>query len=117
MPHCPSVGLGGFTMGGGIGWNYPQRGGVSTHSIVGADVVTADGRLRRATPTENPDLYWAIRGAGPGFFGVVTRLDLQPYPLPKAILASSYIFPLAELEPSTPRWTRSARSTTSVGSS
>ncbi|HNB78572.1 MAG TPA: FAD-binding oxidoreductase [Rhodocyclaceae bacterium] len=98
VPHCPSVGLGGFTMGGGIGWNYPQRGGVSTHSIVGAEVVTADGRLRRATPTENPDLYWAIRGSGPGFFGVVTRLDLQLYPLPTAILASSYIFPLADLE-------------------
>ena len=98
VPHCPSVGLGGFTMGGGIGWNYPQCGGMSVHSIVGAEVVTADGRLLRATPEENPDLYWAVRGAGPGFFGVVTRLDLQLYEAPKAIMASSYILPLAELK-------------------
>lgn len=98
VPHCPSVGLGGFTMGGGIGWNYPQRGGVSTHSIVGAGIVTADGRRLNATATENPDLYWAVRGAGPGFFGAVTRLDLQLYPAPTAIMASSYIFPLAELD-------------------
>jgi len=97
VPHCPSVGLPGFTLGGGIGWNYAQHGGVSTHSIVGAEVVTADGRLLYATPDENPDLYWAVRGAGPGFFGAVTRLDLALYPAPKAIAASSYIFPLSEL--------------------
>lgn len=98
VPHCPSVGLGGFTMGGGIGWNYPQCGGMSVHSIVGAEVVTADGRVLRAAPDENPDLYWAVRGAGPGFFGAVTRLDLRLYEAPKAIMASSYIFPLAELK-------------------
>lgn len=98
VPHCPSVGLGGFTMGGGIGWNYAQRGGVSTHSIVGADIVTADGRLLHASATENPDLYWAVRGAGPGFFGAVTRLHLQLYPAPRSIMSSSYIFPLAGLE-------------------
>jgi len=98
VPHCPSVGLAGFTLGGGIGWNYAQRGGVSTHSIVGAEVVTAEGQRLQATPTENPELYWAVRGAGPGFFGAVTRLDLQLYPLPNTILASSYIFPLSQLE-------------------
>ncbi|HJW25460.1 MAG TPA: FAD-binding oxidoreductase [Rhodocyclaceae bacterium] len=98
VPHCPSVGLGGFTMGGGIGWNWAQRGGVATHSIVGADIVLADGRLVHASSTENPDLYWAVRGSGPGFFGVVTRLHLQLYPVPRSIMASSYIFPLAELE-------------------
>ncbi len=98
VPHCPSVGLGGFTLGGGMGWNWSQRGGMATFSITGAEIVTADGRLVHATATENPDLYWAVRGVGPGFFGVVTRLHLQLYPLPKAILASSYIFPLADLE-------------------
>jgi FAD/FMN-containing dehydrogenase len=98
VPHCPSVGLGGFTMGGGMGWNWPQFGGMATHSIVGAEVVTADGRLRRVTATENPDLYWAVRGSGPGFFGAVTRLELQLYQGPKSIMASSYIFPLAALE-------------------
>ena len=98
VPHCPSVGLGGFTLGGGIGWNYPQRGGLSTLSINGAQVVTADGRLLHATPADNPDLYWALRGAGPGFFGAVTELELQLYPAPRAIMASSYIFALDDLE-------------------
>lgn len=74
VPHCPSVGLSGFTMGGGIGWNYPQRGGVATFSIVGADIVTAEGKLVTASAEQNPDLFWAVRGVGPGFFGVVTRL-------------------------------------------
>ncbi|MEL0585906.1 MAG: FAD-binding oxidoreductase [Candidatus Thiodiazotropha sp. (ex. Lucinoma kazani)] len=98
VPHCPSVGLTGFSMGGGIGWNYSQRGGIAAHSIVGAEVVTADGELVTANANKNPDLFWAVRGAGPGFFGVVTRLDLQLYPLPKAIMASSYITPLDHLE-------------------
>ena len=97
VPHCPSVGLSGFTMGGGIGWNYSQRGGMSALSIVGAEIVTADGKLLTATAEQNPDLYWAVRGCGPGFFGVVTRLFLQLYPVPKAIMTSSYIFPLDEL--------------------
>ena len=98
VPHCPSVGLSGFVMGGGIGWNYSHCGGMSCFSIESAEVVTADGRLVTASANENPDLLWAIRGAGPGFFGVVTRLGLKLYPLPNAILASSYILPLDDLE-------------------
>ncbi len=98
VPHCPSVGLSGFAMGGGMGWNWPRRGGMAVHSIAAAEIVTADGKLLRATPDENPDLYWAVRGVGPGFFGAVTRLDLKLYPAPKSILASTYIFPLSEVE-------------------
>ncbi|OGT84451.1 MAG: hypothetical protein A3H91_05635 [Gammaproteobacteria bacterium RIFCSPLOWO2_02_FULL_61_13] len=98
VPHCPSVGLGGFTLGGGIGFNYPQCGGLATLSIAGAELVTADGRLLQATPSDNPDLYWAVRGAGPGFFGAITELELKLYPAPRAIMASSYIFALDDLE-------------------
>lgn len=97
-PHCPSVGLGGFTMGGGIGWNYQQCGGMAVHSIVGGEVITGDGKALQVSASENPDLFWALRGAGPGFFGAVSRLDLRLYPAPKAIMASSYIFPLADLK-------------------
>ena len=97
-PHCPTVGMGGFLMGGGIGWNYTHRGGFSCLSIEGAEIVTADGELVMATRDENPDLYWAVRGAGPGFFGVVTRFHLKIYPLPQGILSSSYILPLEEVE-------------------
>lgn len=96
-PHCPSVGLGGFLMGGGIGWNYAHRGGVATFSIDAAEVITADGNRIVASRDQNPDLLWAVRGAGPGFFGVVTRFHLKLYPAPKAILASSYIHALEDL--------------------
>jgi len=98
VPHCPSVGLSGFVMGGGIGWNYPQQGSVAAFSIVGAEIVTAEGKLVMASAKQNPDLFWAVRGVGPGFFGVVTRLHLQLYPVPNTIMASSYIFPLDDLE-------------------
>ena len=94
VPHCPSVGMGGFVLGGGIGWNYAHRGGVASFSIEGADVITADGNRVLARPDQHADLLWAVRGAGPGFFGAVTRLYLKLYPAPKAILASSYIHPL-----------------------
>jgi FAD/FMN-containing dehydrogenase len=97
VPHCPSVGLSGFVMGGGIGWNYSHTGGMSCFSIDSAQVVTAEGKLVTASANENSDLLWAIRGAGPGFFGVVTRLNLRLYPLPKAIHASSYILSLDDL--------------------
>jgi FAD/FMN-containing dehydrogenase len=96
-PHCPTVGLGGFLMGGGIGWNYGHRGGVATFSIDSAEVVVADGRKLPASATENPDLLWAVRGGGPGFFGVVTRFNLALYPKPRAIRASSYIHSLENL--------------------
>lgn len=97
VPHCPSVGLGGFLMGGGFGWNYAHRGGMSCFSVEAAEVVTAGGKLVTASADQNPDLLWAIRGGGPGFFGVVTRFHLKLYPVPKAILANSYIHPLSGL--------------------
>lgn len=98
VPHCPTVGIGGFVIGGGIGLNYQSRGGFAALSIEGADIVTADGELVTATRDENPDLYWAVRGAGPGFPGVVTQYHLSVYPTPRGILASSYILPLEAVE-------------------
>jgi len=98
VPHCPTVGMGGFVLGGGIGLNYSSRGGFAALSIDAAEIVMPDGELVLASPDENPDLYWAVRGAGPGFFGVVTRFHLRVYPTPKGILSSSYILPLEEVE-------------------
>jgi FAD/FMN-containing dehydrogenase len=97
-PHCVTVGMGGFLMGGGLGWNHPYRGGVATFNIDAAEVITADGNRVIATAERNSDLLWAVRGGGPGFFGAVTRFHLRLYPAPKAILASSYILPLERLE-------------------
>lgn len=79
--HCPTVGIGGFLLQGGQGWN--ARGwGWAAEYVVALDVVTADGELVRASADENADLYWAARGAGPGFFGVVTRFHVQTRPAP-----------------------------------
>jgi FAD binding domain len=90
--HCPSVGVGGFLLQGGQGWN--ARGwGWAVEYIVAIDVVTADGELLRADGTQNQDLFWAARGAGPGFFGVVTCFHLNTIALPKALYASTFIYP------------------------
>ena len=96
--HCPSVGLGGFLLQGGQGWNSRRYGWACEH-VVAIDVVTADGELVHADEHENSDLLWAARGAGPGFFGVITRFYLQTYPLPSAMTHDTWMFELSELEP------------------
>lgn len=78
--HCPTVGIGGFLLQGGQGYNARGWGWAAEH-IAAIDLVTAEGELVRASETENPDLFWAARGAGPGFFGVVTAFHLRTLPL------------------------------------
>ena len=96
--HCPSVGIGGFLLQGGMGWN--ARGwSWAAENIVAIDVVTADGELVRACETENADLFWAARGAGPGFFGVVTRFHLRTLPLPAALHETVHVYPASLYEP------------------
>jgi FAD/FMN-containing dehydrogenase len=58
------------------------------------DVVTAEGELIHADASQNSDFWWAARGSGPGFFGVITRYHLRAHPRPKAMLASYYVYPL-----------------------
>jgi FAD/FMN-containing dehydrogenase len=73
------VGVGGLTLGGGIGWMV-RRYGLAIDSVVGADVVTADGRLRHVDEHHEPELFWALRGGG-GNFGVVLALDFIAQPV------------------------------------
>jgi FAD/FMN-containing dehydrogenase len=70
-----STGIGGLTLGGGLGW-LMRKHGLSCDNVVSADVVTADGRLLVVNDSENTDLFWAIRGGG-GNFGVVTSFEYQ----------------------------------------
>ena len=95
--HCPSVGIGGFLLQGGQGWNSRKLGWACEH-VVGIDVVTAAGELVHASESENADLLWAARGAGPGFFGVITRFHLRTYPFPRTMIHDTWTFELSELE-------------------
>lgn len=76
IAHAPDVCLGGFLLQGGFGWGG-TRLGLACQSVIGLDVVLADGSVVHASEQENSELYWAARGAGPGFFGVVVRYHLK----------------------------------------
>ena len=75
-----SVGIGGLTTGGGVGY-LVRKHGMTIDSLLAAEIVTADGQLVHVDAETHPDLFWAIRGGG-GNFGVVTRFQFRPQPLP-----------------------------------
>jgi FAD/FMN-containing dehydrogenase len=78
-----SVGIGGITLGGGVGY-LVRKFGLTIDSLLAADVVTADGQLRRVDERNQPDLFWAIRGGG-GNFGVATRFQFRLHRLPSIV--------------------------------
>jgi FAD/FMN-containing dehydrogenase len=95
--HCPTIALGGFLLQGGWGWNS-RKFGPACMSVTAVDVVTADGEVVHADEDTNSDLLWAARGAGSGFFGIVTRYYLRCYPRPKSCRLSSYVYPTETLD-------------------
>ena len=84
----------GLTLGGGFGY-LTRRFGYTTDCVLGMDVVTADGRLVRASEKENPDLFWGLRGGG-GNFGVVTGIDYRLYPVGPEVVGGIVAWPAAE---------------------
>ena len=78
-----SVGIGGITLGGGVGY-LGRRYGLTIDNLLAAEIVTADGELQRADAETNPDLFWAIRGGG-GNFGVATRFQYRLADLPEIV--------------------------------
>ena len=86
-----TTGLGGFTLGGGIGWLL-RKHGLTCDNLVSADVVTADGRQQHADAEQNSDLFWALRGGG-GNFGVVTSLEFALHPVGPTVVGGLLFFP------------------------
>jgi FAD/FMN-containing dehydrogenase len=96
--HCESVGLGGYLLQGGQGWNG-RAWGWGCENVVGIDAITADGRQVHADDQENAELYWAARGAGPGFPALVTTFYLRTYPQPAVMLQDTWTFRLDDAAP------------------
>ncbi|MET9341806.1 FAD-binding oxidoreductase [Nonomuraea sp. NPDC003804] len=88
---APMVGVGGVTVGGGLGWLH-RLAGLTCDNLHSCDVVTADGELLEASPRRHPDLYWALRGGG-GNFGVVTRFQFRLRPV-RELMAGTLVYPL-----------------------
>jgi len=86
-----TTGIAGLTLGGGFGW-ITRKFGLTIDNLLSADVVTADGELKRASLTENTDLFWALRGGG-GNFGAVTAFEFQLHKLGPQVLSGLVVHP------------------------
>jgi FAD/FMN-containing dehydrogenase len=86
----PTVGVGGITLGGGVGW-LSRKLGLTIDSVEGVELVTADGQLLSADAHTRPDLFWAVRGGG-GNFGVVTRIRYRLHPI-GTVLGGALLLP------------------------
>ena len=88
------TGLAGLTLGGGIGW-LMRKYGLTVDQLLSVDMVTANGELVKASDSENPDLFWGIRGAG-GNFGIVTEFTFRLNPVGPIVLAGPIFWPMDE---------------------
>jgi FAD/FMN-containing dehydrogenase len=91
--YVGTTGVGGLTLGGGLGWMV-RKHGCALDNLLSADVVTADGQFVTASADQNPDLFWGIRGGG-GNFGIITSFEFQAHPA-GTVLAGLVLHPLSK---------------------
>lgn len=92
--HNGQVGLGGYLLGGGMGWNGETWGQLACFNVKAVDVVTGRRMRAQVSAQVHPELFWAARGAGPLFCAVATGFHLGTYPAPR-VLTSRYVYPLS----------------------
>ena len=98
VAHCATVPLGGFALGGGLGLNGDEWGGIAANCILGGTVIAADGSAITVSETENSDLLWALRGGGGALPVVVAELDVRTFHRPAGVFSATYVYPLAALD-------------------
>lgn len=97
-----TTGVAGLTLHGGAG-HLRRKHGLTIDNLLSVDIVTADGELRRASATENEDLFWAVRGAGSNF-GVVTSFEFQAHPIGPMVMVGAIFYPLDKIKTLLPAW-------------
>ena len=99
-----TTGVAGLTLGGGFGW-LSRKYGMTIDNLLAVDVVLADGRRVRASETENPDLFWGVRGGG-GDFGIVTSFEFLLHPVGPEVLCGLIVFPFDQAKAVLTRFAR-----------
>ena len=89
-----TTGVAGLTLGGGFGW-LSRKYGLTVDNLISVDIVTSDGKLVNASATENPDLFWAVRGGGANF-GVVTAFEYRLHPVGPEVISGLIVHPFAD---------------------
>ncbi|HEX3453536.1 MAG TPA: FAD-binding oxidoreductase [Gaiellaceae bacterium] len=97
-----TTGVAGLTLHGGLG-HLRRKHGLSIDNLLSVDIVTADGQFRKASATENEDLFWAVRGAGSNF-GVVTSFEFQAHPVGPMVFVAAIFYPFEDAPAILPAW-------------
>ncbi len=98
VAHCATVPLGGYLLGGGMGLNGDEWGGMACNTLVGGSVITAGGELLMVSEKEHPELLWAMRGGSGALPFVVTEMTVKTFDRPPGAFTATYLYPLGLLE-------------------